>query len=79
MEVFLAPLIAILSTSNIPLAACLLLVFLLIVDRQRMIRDARRMEDRLNKIVDDALAGQTTIADALNSLRMLLAEIRGKL
>jgi len=79
MDVFLVPLLTILSTNNIPLAAALLFCVLVIVDRRRILQDYRRREDRIDHIVDEALKGQVTVASALEALKSVLFEIRGKL
>ena len=54
-----------------------IVIFALLMDRRRMLKDAAKAELRIDKILEDYRDGNATLADALKSLAMLMAEIRG--
>jgi len=60
-------------------AILLLIIIMLLFDRRRLIADLSRKEDKLDKIIDDYYRGNLTIADAMNSLKSVLFEIRQKI
>ena len=59
----------------------LLLVFIgiLIWDRKRLVQDIEKKDNKLERIIDDYYKGHLTITEALNGLKIVLAEIKGKL
>lgn len=59
----------------------LLLAFIgvLIWDRRRLVQDIDKKDAKLEKIIDDYYKGNLTITEALNGLKIVLAEIKGKL
>lgn len=57
----------------------ILFIVFMIWDRMRLIRDIDKKDQRIEKIVDDYHKGNITLIEALNSLRIVLAEIKGKL
>jgi hypothetical protein len=59
----------------------LLLVFIgiLIWDRHRLVQEIEKKDTKLEKIIDDYYKGHLTITEALNGLKIVLAEIKGKL
>lgn len=59
----------------------LLLAFIgvLIWDRRRLLQDIEKKDAKLEKIIDDYYKGNLTITEALNGLKIVLAEIKGKL
>ena len=64
---------------NAIIALLVLIIFGLIMDRKNLRDDIKRKEERLDKIVDDYHQGNLTIAEAMNSLKYVLAEIKGKI
>lgn len=59
----------------------LLLAFIgiLIWDRRRLVQEIEKKDTKLEKIIDDYYRGHLTITEALNGLKIVLAEIKGKL
>jgi hypothetical protein len=59
----------------------LLVMFIgaLLWDRRRLLSEISRKDDRIERILDDYAKGNTTLAEALNQLRMVLFEIKSKL
>lgn len=59
-----------------------ILVFVIIgltYEIHRMRKEAKMKEDKLDRIVDDYHEGNLTIAEAMNSLKCVLSEIKGRL
>ena len=56
-----------------------LIVGLLLFDRRRLTNEMAKKDDRLNKIVDEYYKGNISLAEALNSVKLVLYEIRLKL
>lgn len=52
---------------------------ILIWDRRRLVQEIEKKDTKLEKIIDDYYQGHITITEALNGLRIVLAEIKGKL
>ncbi len=61
------------------IAIMALLIVLLLWDRRRLTNEIAKKDERLNKIVDDYYKGNITLAEALNSLKLVLYEIKIKL
>ena len=57
----------------------LLIIGFLVWDRLRLIKEIARYQTRLDKIVDDYHKGNLTLAEAMNSLRLVLFEIKAKI
>jgi predicted HTH domain antitoxin len=59
----------------------LLLAFIVILlwDRRNLVAKIDQKEAKLEKIIDDYYKGNVTLTEALNNLRIVLAEIKGKL
>lgn len=51
----------------------------LIYDRFRLIKKISAYEDRINNLIDDYYKATLTIADAFNSLKIVLNELKSKL
>lgn len=51
----------------------------LMLERQRLIKEIQKKDDKIEKIVDDYYKGNITLSDALTSLKLVLYEIKGKL
>jgi hypothetical protein len=60
-------------------AVLALLIVLLLFERKRLTKEIASKDERLAKIVDDYYKGNITLAEALNSLKMVLYDIRTKL
>lgn len=60
-------------------AILVLFVILLLIDRRRLLAEIVRKEDRIDKIVDDYYKGNVTLAEAMNSLKNVLFEIKTKI
>ena len=56
-----------------------LIVGLLLLDRKRLTNEMAKKDDRLNKIVDEYYKGNISLAEALNSVKLVLYEIKLKL
>lgn len=55
------------------------IIVFLIWDRRRLVEDIKRKEEKIDKILSDYHNGQITITEAINSLRMILVEIKAHL
>lgn len=60
-------------------AFLLIVVGLLIYERMRLLKEITKKDDKIDKIIDDYYKGNMTLTEALNSLKMVLYEIKGKL
>jgi hypothetical protein len=60
-------------------AFLLLVVGLLFLERQRLLKELTKKDDKIDKIIDDYYQGNMTLTEALNSLKFVLYEIKGKL
>jgi hypothetical protein len=60
-------------------AFLLLVVGLLFLERRRLLNEITKKDDKIDKIIDDYYKGNMTLTEALNSLKMVLYEIKGKL
>ncbi len=56
----------------------LIIIFALVWDRNRLVKEIDKKDDRINKIVDDYTRGNLTLASALDSLKSVLYEIKSK-
>jgi hypothetical protein len=60
-------------------ATLLLFIILLLFDRRRLLADLAKKDDKIDKIIDDYYTGNVTLAEAMNSLKNVLFEIRNKI
>jgi len=60
-------------------AILILFIVLLLFDRRRLIDEIAKKEEKIDHIIDDYYKGNVTLADALNSLKSVLSEIRSKI
>lgn len=51
----------------------------LLVERRRLLKKLDKNEEKIDKIIDDYYKGNMTLSEALNSLKLVLYEIKGKL
>jgi hypothetical protein len=80
MENVIGNLISVLLQGGPEVVAVLLLfILLLLFDRKRLIAEVSKKDARIEKIVDEYHNGNLTLTDAMNSLRMVLFELRSKL
>ncbi|RYF46800.1 MAG: hypothetical protein EOO38_13410 [Cytophagaceae bacterium] len=61
------------------IAILMLIIVVLIMDRRRLVKEVERKDEKIEKIVDDYYKGNLTLSEALNSLKMVLYEIKGRL
>jgi hypothetical protein len=66
------------AASIIPLILCLIIGALL-YDRKRLTDELKRKDEKIEKIVDEYFKGNMTLTEALNSLKLVLFEIKGRL
>jgi hypothetical protein len=57
----------------------LVVIALLLFDRHRLNKEIGKKDDKLESIIDDYYKGNLTLAEALNSLKFVLFEIKTKL
>jgi hypothetical protein len=80
MDSTLATLVApLLNGGPAVIAGLILFIIALLWDRRRLQAEIKEKEAKIDKIVDDYHKGNLTIAEAMNSLKYVLAEIKGKL
>lgn len=81
MEAIFTTLIGVLLGGGPPaiIAILLLVIVLLLLDRRRLLADIQRKDDKIDSIVDDYYKGNLTLSEALNSLKIVLYEIKIKL
>jgi hypothetical protein len=56
-----------------------LIIWHLLVERKKLVEENKKKEDKLDKILDDYYKGNLTLTEALNSLKLVLYEIRGNI
>jgi K+ transporter len=61
------------------ISAMILFIIMLLWERKRLLDQLAKKDEKIDKIIDDYHSGNITLADALNSLKLVLYEIKGKL
>lgn len=61
------------------IAGLIAFICLLLLDRKRLHDQLQKKEEKIDKIIDDYHSGNLTLAEALNSLKHVLFEIKGRL
>lgn len=61
------------------IALLILIIVALISERKRLLKEVEVRDKKIDKIIDDVIAGNTTLTEALDSLRTVLYEIKGRL
>ena len=56
-----------------------LIIWHLLEERKKMIADSEKKDDRIDKIIDDYHSGNLSLAEALNSLKIVLYEIKSRI
>lgn len=70
----------VLSGGTNSITAILMLVIIgFILDRRRQLAEMEKKDAKVDKIIADYYEGNTTLTEALNDLRMVLVEIKGRL
>ena len=62
----------------LPIVMGVIIMFLL-NERKALVAENKKKEEKIDKIVDDYYRGNLTLTEALNSLKLVLFEIKGKL
>lgn len=55
------------------------IIWHLLEERKKLIADNQKKDERIDKIIDDYHKGNLTLTEALNSLKLVLFEIKGRL
>lgn len=61
------------------IAVLMLGITLLLFERKRLLDQLAKKEEKMEKIVDDYYRGNITLSEALNNLKGVLYEIKGKI
>lgn len=61
------------------IAILVIAVAALIYDRKRLLAEVTKKDEKLDRIIDDYYRGNMTLSEALNSLKLVLHEIKGKI
>ena len=61
------------------IAGLVLFIALLLWERKRLLDINDKKDEKIDRIIDEYHAGNITLADALNSLKNVLFEIKGKI
>ena len=61
------------------IAGLLIAVGALLRERRRLLAEIQKKDDKIDKIIDDYYQGNMTLSEALNSLKSVLYEIKGKI
>jgi hypothetical protein len=56
-----------------------LIIWHLLEERKKLLEDNKKKDERIDKIIDDYHKGNLTLTEALNSLKLVLYEIKGKI
>jgi hypothetical protein len=60
-------------------AVFVLIIVFLWLERRRLLHELEKKDDKIDRIIDDYSKGNVTLGEALNSLKLVLYEIKGKL
>ena len=58
------------------IAILVLIIVGLLADRRRLVHENAKKEEKIDKIIDEYYQGNITLAEALNSLKTVLYEIK---
>lgn len=61
------------------IAVLVMAIIMLVMERRRLLKKLDKNEEKIDKIIDDYYKGNMTLSEALNSLKLVLYEIKGKL
>lgn len=61
------------------IAVLLFLIIMLLAERRRLIAEIQKKDDKIDKIIDEYYKGNLTLSEALNSLKLVLFEIKSKI
>lgn len=82
MEGFIGSLFSVMTSGNGAQALPIimgLIIWHLLEERKKLIADIEKKDERIDKIVDDYHKGNLTLTEALNSLKIVLFEIKSKI
>jgi hypothetical protein len=55
------------------------IILFLWFERKRLLIEIERKDDKIDSIIDDYSKGNVTLSEALNSLKLVLYEMKGKI
>lgn len=55
------------------------IIWYLLHERKQLLEENKKKDERIDKIVDDYHKGNLTLTEALNSLKVVLYEIKGRI
>jgi hypothetical protein len=61
------------------IAVLVMIIIFLWFERKRLLHELEKKDDKIDRIIDDYSKGNVTLGEALNSLKLVLYEIKGKL
>lgn len=61
------------------IAILLVIILLLWFERRRLLEEIEKKDDKIDRIIEDYTKGNVTLSEALNSLKFVLYEIKGRL
>lgn len=61
------------------IAVLLIVIIALIIERRRLLAEINRKDEKIDKIIDDYYKGNMTLSEALNGLKLVLYELKGKI
>jgi uncharacterized membrane protein len=61
------------------IAVLIIIILFLWYERKRLLEEIEKKDDKIDKIIEDYTKGNVTLSEALNSLKFVLFEIKGKL
>jgi hypothetical protein len=61
------------------IAVLVMIILFLWFERKRLLHELEKKDDKIDRIIDDYSKGNVTLGEALNSLKFVLYEIKGKL
>jgi hypothetical protein len=61
------------------IAVFVIIILFLWFERKRLLHELEKKDDKIDRIIDDYSKGNVTLGEALNSLKLVLYEIKGKL
>jgi hypothetical protein len=61
------------------IAVLVMIILFLWFERKRLLHEVEKKDDKIDRIIDDYSKGNVTLGEALNSLKFVLYEIKGRL
>ena len=60
-------------------AILVVVIVFLFIERKRLIHDIEKKENKIDKIIEDYYKGNISLTEALNSLRIIMIELKSEL